>query len=128
MTRIFNSTGPPDAQGRSSLSRGPDEPGHRTGLVQGRGTPTGHRRGCHPRTGTKPVKRHRTLQSNKKEARGWATFAPTGTQSGAYRTKGGKRSKYSRSVKYQVKLAKYQVKLGQGQKERDSGAKGAQIR
>ena len=48
-------------------------------------------------------------------------------QSGAYRTKGGKRSKYSRSAKYQVKLAKYQVKLGQGQKERDSGAKGAQI-
>ena len=51
-----------------------------------------------------------------KEARGWATFAPTGMQSGAYRTKGGKRSKYSRSVKYQVKLVKYQVKLGQGQK------------
>ena len=66
-------------------------------------------------------------KATKKEARGWAPFAPTGMQSGAYRTKGGKRWKYSRSVKYQVKLAKYQVKLGQGQKERDSGAKGAQI-
>ena len=69
-----------------------------------------------PEDRNKPVKRHRTLQSNKKEARGWATFAPTGMQSGAYRTKGGKRSKYSRSVKYQVELVKYQVKLGQGQK------------
>ena len=26
-----------------------------------------------------------------KKARGWATFAPTGMQSGAYRTEGGKR-------------------------------------
>ena len=76
MTRIFNSKGPPNAQGRSSLSRGLDEPGHRTGWVLRRGTPTGHRRGCHPRTGTNPVKRHRALQSNKKRGEGVRYFCP----------------------------------------------------
>ena len=101
---------------RSRLLRGPDDPGHRTGFVRGRGTPTGRRRGCHPRTGRNRSKGTGRCKATKKR-RGGALLLPlldrkvepTGQ-------KDGKRSKYRRSVKYQVKLVKYQVKLGQGQK------------